>query len=242
MRFRNLFIASAVLLGFAFPGQSLNAQVEKSKRPRVAILEFPVAKNAYEGWSWWGGDNHNSESRMASCIQDLFVTELSEAGSGKIRLIDRAALEKIRGEQAFGQSGEVDPATAVKLGKLLGVKYMITGKITRFAFKKSGFSTGGLTGWGVGRLTGNSDLGAVAGSVKIGKAEFSGRLDARVIDVETGEIIGAAGDDSKVSNVGVKVAGTGGEIQYDQTMVSQVFEPIIKLMSPKLVAKIMADQ
>lgn len=241
MRFRNLFIASAVLLGIAFPGQSLNAQVEKSKRPRVAILEFPVAKGAYEGWSW-SGDNHNSESRMASVLQDLFVTELSEAGSGKIRLIDRAALEKIRGEQAFGQSGEVDPATAVRLGKLLGVKYMITGKITRFAFKKSGFKTGWLTGYGVGRITGNSDAGAVAGSVNVAKAEFSGRLDARVIDVETGEIIGAVGDDSKVSNVGVKVAGTGGEIQYDQTMVSQVFEPIIKSMSPKLVAKIMNDQ
>ncbi len=238
MRLRNFLISTAVLLGLAIPA---HAQVEKSKRPRVAILEFPVAKNAYEGWSWYG-DNHNSESRMASVIQELFVTELSEAGAGKIRLIDREAIEKIRAEQSFGQSGEVDPATAVKLGKLLGVKYMITGKITRFAFKKSGFSTGGLTGWGVGRLTGNSALGAVAGDVKIGKAEFSGRLDARVIDVETGEIIGAAGDDSKVSNVGVKVAGTGGEIQYDQTMVNQVFEPIIKAMSPKLVSKIMSDQ
>ncbi len=241
MNFKKLFVASAVVLGFAIPGQTLHAQIEKSKRPRVAVLEFPVAKNAYEGWSWWG-DNHNSESRMASVIQDLFVTELSEAGSGKIRLIDRAALEKIRGEQAFGQSGEVDPATAVKLGKLLGVKYMITGKITRFAFKKSGFKTGWLTGYGVGRLTGNYEAGAVAGSVNVGKAEFSGRLDARVIDVETGEIIGAAGDDSKVSNVGVKVAGTGGEIQYDQTMVNQVFEPIVKSMSPKLVSKIMNDQ
>ncbi len=241
MRIRNVLIASAVLLGSVFSGQSLHAQIEKSKRPRVAVLEFPAAKNAYEGWSWWGGD-HNSESRTASVIQDLFVTELSEVGAGKIRLIDREALEKIRGEQAFGQSGEVDPATAVKLGKLLGVKYMITGKITRFAFKKSGFKTGWLTGYGVGRLTGNAEAGAVAGSVNVGKAEFSGRLDARVIDVETGEIIGAAGDDSKVSNVGVKIAGTGTEVQYDQTMVSQVFEPIVKSMAPKLVSKIMLDQ
>ncbi len=241
MNFKKLFVASAVVLGFAIPGQTLNAQIEKSKRPRVAVLEFPAAKNAYEGWNWWG-QARDSETRTASVIQDLFVTELSEAGSGKIRLIDRAALEKIRGEQAFGQSGEVDPATAVKMGKLLGVKYMITGKITRFAFKKSGFKTGWLTGLGVSKLTGNADAGAVAGRVNIGKAEFSGRLDARVIDVETGEIIGAAGDDSKVSNVGVKVAGTGSEVQYDQSLVSQVFEPIVKLMAPKLVAKIMNDQ
>lgn len=239
MRIRNALITALTLLGIAMPGQ---AQVEKSKRPRVAILEFPAAKNAYEGWHWYGNDGATSETRTASVIQDLFVTELSEVGSGKIRIIDREALEKIRTEQAFGQSGEVDPATAVKMGKLLGVKYMITGKITRFAYKKSGFSTGWLTGMGVSKLTGNSALGAVAGDVKIGKAEFSGRLDARVIDVETGEIIGAIGDDGMVKNVGVKVAGTGGEIAYDQTMVSQVFEPIIKKMAPKMVSKIMADQ
>lgn len=238
MKIRNLILAAAALLAFAVPA---SAQVEKSKRPRVAVLEFPPAKNAYEGWHWYG-DSHVSESKAASVIQDLFVTELSEAGSGKIRLIDREALEKIRAEINFGQSGEVDPATAVKVGKLLGVKYMVTGKITRFAMKKGGFSTGWLTGLGVARVTGNAALGAVAGDVKVGKTEFTGRLDARVIDVETGEIIGAVGDDSKVSNVGVKVAGTGGEVQYDQTMVSQVFEPIVKAMAPKLVNKIMADQ
>ncbi len=238
MKIRNLFLAGLAMLALAVPA---SAQIEKSKRPRVAVLEFPAAKNAYEGWNWWG-DSHVSESKTSSVIQDLFVTELSEAGSGKIRLIDREALEKIRAEINFGQSGEVDPATAVKVGKLLGVKYMVTGKITRFAMKKGGFSTGWLTGLGVARVTGNAALGAVAGDVKVGKTEFTGRLDARVIDVETGEIIGAVGDDSKVSNVGVKVAGTGGEVQYDQTMVSQVFEPIVKAMAPKLVNKIMADQ
>lgn len=239
MNLRTALLTAVALLGLALPAQ---AQIEKSKRPRVAVLEFPAAKGAYEGWHWWGNDGAVSEKRTSDVIQDLFVTELSEAGAGKIRLVDREALEKIRAEQSFGQSGEVDPATAVKLGKLLGVKYMITGKITRFANKKGGFSTGGLTGWGVSRLTGNSALGAVAGSVDIKKSEFSGRLDARIIDVETGEIIGAVGDDGIVSNVGVKVAGTGGEIQFDQTMVSQVFEPIVKKMAPKMVTKIMADQ
>lgn len=239
MKIQTAVLTAIALLGIALPGQ---AQTEKSKRPRVAILEFPAAKDAYHGWHGWGEGGGTSETRTASVIQDLFVTELAEVGSGKIRLIDREAIEKIRAEQAFGQSGEVDPATAVKMGKLLGVKFMITGKITRFAYKKSGFSTGGLTGWGVSKLTGNSDLGSVAGSVNVGKAEFSGRLDARVIDVETGEIIGAIGDDGVVKNVGVKVAGTGGNIQYDQTMVSQVFEPIVKKMAPQIISKIMADQ
>jgi len=239
MKIKNLIVAAFALAALAVPA---SAQIEKSKRPRVAVLEFPAAKNAYDGWTWWGGSTGNSETKTASVIQDLFVTELSEAGAGKIRLIDREALEKIRAEINFGQSGEVDPASAVKVGKLLGVKYMITGKITRFAMKKGGFSTGWLTGLGVARVTGNAALGAVAGDVKVGKTEFSGRLDARVIDVETGEIIGAVGDDGMVKNVGVKVAGTGGEVHFDQTLVGQVFEPIVKKMAPKMIEKIMLDQ
>lgn len=237
MKLRSFLLSLAVLAGLS----PLSAQIEKSKRPRVAVLEFPAAKNAYEGWHWWGSDGATSETRTASVIQDLFVTELGEVGSGKIRLIEREQLAKIREEQNLGQSGEVDTATAVKLGKILGVKYMVTGKITRFAYKKSGMSTGWLVGAGVQKLTGSWAAGAAAGDVQVGKAEFSGRLDVRVIDVETSEIIATTADDSKVSNVGVKVAGTGGEIQYDQTMVSQVFEPIVKKMSPKLVSKIMAD-
>lgn len=237
MRIKNVLLAFAVILSLA---PVLQAQVEKSKRPRVAVLEFRAAKGSWSGWGWnWHG---NAEERMSSALLDLFVTELSEVGAGKIRLIERERLSEIRQEQAFGQSGEVDTASAVKLGKLLGVKYMITGKITRFAYQKSGFSTGWGVGALVGRATGDSTLGHVAGSVDIKKASFDGRLDARVIDVETGEIVGAASAESKVSNVGVKVAGTGNSFEYDQSLVNQVFEPCVKGMTPKLVQKIMLDQ
>ena len=128
MRIKNILLAAAVLFSLA---PALQAQTEKSKRPRVAVLEFKAAKESWGGWGWYWGVE--SQARMSSVLQDLFVTELSEVGSGKIRLIERERLNEIRQEQAFGQSGEVDTATAVKLGKLLGVKYMITGKITRFA-------------------------------------------------------------------------------------------------------------
>jgi len=237
MRIKNILLALAVLFSLA-PG--LEAQTEKSKRPRVAVLEFKAPKDAWSGWGWYW--NANSQERMSSVLLDLFVTELSEVGAGKIRLIERERLNEIRQEQAFGQSGEVDTATAVKLGKLLGVKYMVTGKITRFASQKSGVSTGWGVGNLVGRLTKDSTAGAIAGSIDVKKTSFDGRLDARVIDVETGEIIGTAWAEHKESNVGVKVAGTGNEFQYDQTLVNKVFEPCVKEMSPKLVQKIMQDQ
>ena len=45
------------------------------------------------------------------------------------------------------------------------------------------------------------------------QASFTGQLDIRLIEVETGEIRGAWKDEDKVDDTGVKVAGTGVEVQ-----------------------------
>ncbi|HJV21664.1 MAG TPA: CsgG/HfaB family protein, partial [Holophagaceae bacterium] len=149
-------------------------------------------------------------------------------------LIERERLEEIRGELNFQQSGEVDVNTVQKVGKLLGVKYVMTGKVTRFAYKESGFGTGWGVGALVGKVTGNYEAGAVAGSVNVHKASFTGRLDIRLIEVETGEILGAWKEEDKTSDTSVKVAGTGAEISYDEELVNKVFEPIVQRITPKL--------
>ena len=77
--------------------------------------------------------------------------------------------------------------------------------------------------------------GAVAGSVNIKKASFTGRLDMRLIEVETGEILGSWKDEDKVADMGVKVAGTGTELDYNEELVNKVFEPIVSRMTPKIV-------
>jgi curli biogenesis system outer membrane secretion channel CsgG len=86
----------------------------------------------------------------------------------------------------------------------------------------------------VSKVTKDSSAGAVAGSVNVKKASFSGRLDIRLIEVETGEILGAWKDEDKVDDTSVKVAGTGGDVQYDEELVNKVFEPIVARITPKL--------
>jgi hypothetical protein len=44
-------------------------------------------------------------------------------------IVDRSDLDKIRTEQQFGMSGEVDDDTAASIGKLAGANIVITGKI-----------------------------------------------------------------------------------------------------------------
>ncbi len=205
---------------------------EKAKLPRMAILDFPAGPNA---WSCGGWGNH--EAQASDALRELFVTEIMDRAGGKLRLVERERLAAIKGELDMQQSGDVDAATAQKVGKLLGAKYMLTGKITRFACKLSGASTGWGVGALVGKLTKNGLAGDVAGSVSMKKATFSGRLDVRLIEVETGEILGAFKEEGTTGDTSVKVAGGGTDVEYDDELFSKVFEPVVQTIAPKVVKK-----
>ena len=234
MRLRTLLVSLLAVLAVSVPAfaQKKLSKEDKAKLPRVAILEFKAAPDAWHGWhhGGWG----NNMSTISNQLRDMFTTEIMEKGKNKIRVIERERLAEIRGELNFQQSGEVDTATVQKIGKLLGVKYVMTGKITRFAYKEGGFNTGWGVGALVGKVTGSGMAGAVAGSVNVKKASFTGRLDIRLIEVETGEILGAWKDEDKVDDTSVKVAGTGAEVSYDEELVNKVFEPVVQRITPKL--------
>jgi curli biogenesis system outer membrane secretion channel CsgG len=227
-----LLVVTAPALAAAAKKEPKETKEEKLKKPRMAILHFPAASGA-----WGCGGWANSEHRMSDVLRDLFTTAISEKAKGKIRLIERERLNDIRNELSFEQSGEVDGATAQKIGKLLGVRYMLTGKMTRFACKKSGVSSGWGIGSVVGKLTGSSMAGAVAGSANMQKVKFSGRLDVRLIDVQSGEILSTFKDEEETGDTSVKIAGGGTEVDYDDELANKVFEPIVERMTPKIVKK-----
>jgi len=234
MRLRKLLVSLLAVFALASPAfaQKKLTKEEKAKLPRIAILDFKAAPDAWHGWRFggWG----NQMGTISNQLRDLFTTEIVEKGKNKIRVVERERLADIRGELNFQQSGEVDVATVQKIGKLLGVKYVMTGKVTRFAYKEGGFSSGWGVGALVGKVTGSGMAGAVAGSVNVKKASFSGRLDIRLIEVETGEVLGAWKDEDKLDDTSVKVAGGGTEVQYDEELVNKVFEPIVARITPKL--------
>ena len=234
MHLRKLLVSCLTLLALATPAfaQKKLSKEDKAKLPRVAILDFKSAPDAWQGWhhGGWG----NQMSTISNQLRDMFTTEIIEKGKNKIRVIERERLADIRGELNFQQSGEVDVATVQKIGKLLGVKYVMTGKVVRFAYKEGGFSSGWGVGALVGKVTGSGMAGAVAGSVNVKKASFSGRLDIRLIEVETGEILGAWKDEDKVDDTSVKVAGGGADVAYDEELVNKVFEPVVQRITPKL--------
>src|SRR5689334_2471111 len=93
--------------------------------------------------------NHADYDALGKGIADVLITELSV--NTAIRVVERDKIQSLMDEQNLSASGRVDKATAVKVGKLLGVHHMIMG----------GF---------------------------IIDPKGTMRLDARAVNVETGEI------------------------------------------------------
>jgi TolB-like protein len=102
----------AVAATFALPAVS----VAQDNRPVVVVFRFD--NNSIGAGS---GDFAGTQTG----VQDLLITDL--ASNAKIRLVDRAHLAEILTEQGLTKTSQVDPATAVRLGKILGAQYAVTG-------------------------------------------------------------------------------------------------------------------
>jgi TolB-like protein len=92
------------------------AHAQADTRPIVAILSFDnnsigAGRQDYEG--------------IGKGIQETLIADM--AANGKIRLVDRERIQRVLDEQHLAKSGSVDPATAVRVGKILGAQYAIYG-------------------------------------------------------------------------------------------------------------------
>jgi len=77
--------------------------------------------------------NYTRYNNVERSIQSGVVASILALKSPFIDLVDRENLQAILDEQKFGLSGQVDEATAAKVGNLLGVKAVLIGKVTNFS-------------------------------------------------------------------------------------------------------------
>jgi hypothetical protein len=73
-----------------------------------------------------------SVASPSTAFSENVINRLESAivGSGKLVVVDRANLDKIRSEQGFQLSGEVDDNSAKSIGKLLGAGAIVTGSLS----------------------------------------------------------------------------------------------------------------
>ena len=88
----------------------------QANTPVVAVLYFD--NNSF-------GKDRGDYDGLGKGIADLLINDM--ASNRSMRIVERDRIQSILQEQSLVQSKTIDPQTAVRLGKLLGAQYMITG-------------------------------------------------------------------------------------------------------------------
>jgi curli biogenesis system outer membrane secretion channel CsgG len=116
---RRPFVAAVSLLLFALSHSAL-----AQGKIRIAIWEF---ENHAPQQYWFSHD-------LGPAARNQIDTEFSENRTlaAKFSVVERDKLDLALKEQGLATAGAVDPATAAKVGKILGVKYIVMGGIDKF--------------------------------------------------------------------------------------------------------------
>jgi curli biogenesis system outer membrane secretion channel CsgG len=169
------------------------AQVQGRKK-RIAIFDFDYGTVQTASSAAFG-----SNIDVGKGISDLLVKYLVQDGTYSV--IERQQLDKILAEQNFSNSDRANPATAAKLGKLLGVDAIIVGAVTQFGNETKNQNIGGGGGnWG----------GFGMGGFSHKKTKAIVTLDARIVNIDTAEIIAVADGHGESSRSSTGLLGGGG--------------------------------
>ncbi|MBU4226701.1 hypothetical protein KJ813_01410 [bacterium] len=191
IKMRNILFTILIVILFA---ANLGFSAEL---PRVAVIGFDSTAPDY---IW------HINSELSKAATDLMINALIK--TERFRVFERIKLDAILEEQDFQvYSGRVDPSTAVKIGKMLGVDLIVTGSVTSIIYQKSG--------------------GIKLGPVSLKKSAASATITIRAINVTTGEIIFSEvkkGTTSK-SGVSIRVPVAGG-LGLSSESVADIFSAI----------------
>ena len=193
---KRLFWIPALLLALiaGVAERPANAQNAAPRRPRIAVLDFDYATVHSYSAAMFGSDVD-----VGKGIADLLVTDLVKDGTFSI--IERKALDKLMTEQNFSNSNRADPTSAAKLGKLLGVDAILIGSITEFGNETKKTGLGGAGGnWG----------GFGLGGLSHSNSKANVGIDARLVNVDTGEILAVAEGKGQSSRSSTSMLGGGG--------------------------------
>ena len=197
MKPQHFAIAASLLLlvsgPLSRPAEGTGAQAEAPKK-RIAILDFDYSTVRTSTAALFGTDID-----VGRGITDMLVTHL--VNDGTYSVIERAILNTILAEQEFSNSERANPSSAAQIGQVLGVDAIIVGSVTQFGNETKSTGIGGIGG-AIGRVGfggfGRSKTAAVVG------------LDARIVNVETAEILAVAQGKGESTRKSTSLLGGGG--------------------------------
>lgn len=205
----------------------------QGRKKRVAVFDFD-----YGTVQSYSSAAFGSNVDVGKGISDLTVKYLVQDGTYSV--IDRKAMDKILAEQNFSNSDRANPTSAAKLGKLLGVDAIIVGSVTQFGNDTKntnvGGGGGGWGGYGIGGFGHKKSKAIVA-------------VDARIINIDTAEIMAVAEGKGESSRESTSLLGGGsnwhgfgggnvdfGSSDFQQTILGEAVNAAVKQMSGELIS------
>jgi len=209
------------------------ATAPQGRKKRIAVFDFDYATVQTASSAAFG-----TNVDVGKGITDLLVKYLVQDGTYSV--IERQALDKIMAEQNFSNSDRANPTSAAKLGKLLGVDAIIVGAVTQFGNDTKNQNIGGGGGnWG----------GFGVGGFSHKKTKAIVNIDARIVDIDTAEILGVAEGHGESSRSSTGLLGGGGNCHgwgngavdfgssdFQQTILGEAVKAAVEQMSTGLVA------
>ena len=175
---------------------------------RIAIWEF---ENHAENHWWFFND-------LGPAARNQIDTEFSENPtlSAKFSVVERDKLALVLKEQGLATAGALDPTTAAKVGRILGVKYILIGGIDKLAINNT---KGGIGKFGVG------------GNV----VSATATINMRLIDTTTAERVLSMAADGESKKGGGFVGGTNLSRDAEWGIASETVQKASKAVVAKLV-------
>ncbi|MCC6363645.1 MAG: curli production assembly protein CsgG [Bryobacterales bacterium] len=166
----------------------------QERKRRVAVVNFDYSTVSNYVYSIF-----NTNVDIGKGVADLMVDQL--VADGAYQVYERKAMEKILAEQNFSNSDRANPTSAARIGQLIGVDAIIMGSITQFGRDDKKTEIGAI-----GRVTGRYGISG------IGKKESKAvvGISARIVNVDTGEVVVTASGNGESSRSGTALLGSGG--------------------------------
>lgn len=194
-----LVVALSMVASLAFPTSCLAG----AKR-RIAVMPFKYGSVSAEVGA----------ADVGTGIVSLLVTRL--VNDGTYSVCEREMIDAILKEQNLSNSDRADSATAAKIGKLLGVDAIICGTVTQFGFETSNTNVGAPISMASGYIPFVGGLGMLGG-MSVHKQKAKVGIDARVIDINTGEILAAVNGAGQSKRSGASMGGNWGGNWWDSS-------------------------
>ena len=168
-------MATFFLLISAFLAIGIQAQ----QQPRIAVMSFDVGSDARMSASKQFGMTDDLGRDLSDLLLDKLVAD------GKYSVIERSKIDSVMKEQISSNSDRNDPATAAKIGKIAGVNAIVIGMVTQYGgeIKESKINIPGIK----------------LGPIGTKKSQVSVKINARLIDTNTGEVLATATADGEAA-------------------------------------------